>query len=91
MLTETTTAKTYGLLPIVDGPWEGGRMAHAVGTFETEGVEIAMPWTAPPLGVERVRYYRQQSETGFVWSVTIPPNVRELMLEEESDIRRIVG
>jgi len=38
-----TKARTYGLPPIIDGPWKGGQMAHAVGTFETEGAEIAMP------------------------------------------------
>jgi hypothetical protein len=66
-------------------------MAHAIGTFETDGDEIAMPYTASTPGVERVRYYRQQSEAGFVWSVGIPPNAGELMLEEEADIRRLVG
>lgn len=86
-----TKARTYGLLPIIDGPWKGGQMAHAVGTFETEGAEIAMPYTAPLSGVERVRYYRQQSEAGFVWSVETPPNADELMLEEEADIQRLVG
>jgi hypothetical protein len=86
-----TKAQPYGLLPIVDGPWKGGKMAHAVGTFETEGDEIAMPHTAPLSGVERVRYYRQHGEAGFVWSVVIPPNVGELMLEEEADIQRLIG
>ena len=86
-----TKAQTYGLLPIVDGPWKGGKMAHAVGTFETEGHEIAMPYTEPVSGVERVRYYRQQGETGFVWSVEIPPNADELMLEEDADIQRLIG
>jgi hypothetical protein len=38
-----------------------------------------------------VRYYRQQSEAGFVWSVEIPPNADALMLEEEADIQRLVG
>ena len=86
-----TKAQTYGLLPIVDGPWKGGKMAHAVGTFETEGDEIAMPYTAPLSRVERVRYYRQQGEAGFVWSIEIPPYADELMLEEEADIQRLIG
>ena len=86
-----TKARTYGLLPIVDGPWKDGRMAHAVGTFETEGDEIAMPFTAPESGVERVRYYRQRGEAGFVWSITPPANVAELMREEEADIQRMIG
>jgi hypothetical protein len=85
-----TKAQTYGLLPIVDGPWKGGQLAHALGTFETEGDEIAMPYTAPQSGVERVRYYRQRSEAGFVWSVEIPSNADELILEE-ADIQRLIG
>ena len=86
-----TKARTYGLLPIIDGPWKRGQVAHAVGTFETEGAEIAMPYTAPLSGVERVRYYRQQSKACFVWSVEIPPNADALMLENEADILRLVG
>ncbi|MGF6440131.1 hypothetical protein [Paraburkholderia youngii] len=50
-----------------------------------------MPYTAPQSGVQRVRYYRQQSEAGFVWGVETPPNVDESMLEEEADIQRLVG
>lgn len=90
-MTQTANARTFGLIPIVDGPWQGGQMAHAVGTFEAEGNEIAMPWTAPSPGVQRVRYYRQQNETGLVWSIRIPPNADALMLEEEADFQRIVG
>lgn len=88
-MTKTAGTRTYGLIPIVDGPWKGGQVAHVVGTFETEGDDIALPWTAPQTGVERVRYYRQQSEGGFVWSVEIPLNAGELMLEEEVDIRSV--
>ena len=89
-MTKTAGTRTYGLLPIVDGPWKGGKVAHVVGTFEAEGDDIAYPWTAPQAGVERARYYRQQSESGFVWSVEIPSNAGELMLEEEADIRCVL-
>ncbi|CAJ0807625.1 MULTISPECIES: hypothetical protein [Ralstonia] len=90
-MTETESVRPFGLIPIVDGPWQGGQMAHAVGTFEAEGSEIAMPWTAPSPGVNRVRYYRQQNEIGLVWSIRIPPYADALLHEEETDIQRIIG
>ncbi|MFX1767995.1 hypothetical protein PWP93_36610 [Paraburkholderia sp. A1RI-2L] len=83
--------KTTGLLPIVDGPWKGGQVAHALGTFETDGDEMATPLPFALPGVGRVRYYRQEGESGLVWSVQIPPNAADLLHEEEADIQRLIG
>lgn len=83
--------RTTGILPIVDGPWEGGQVAHAQGTFETDGDEMATPLPFPLQGVGRVRYYRQERESEWVWSIQIPPNASDLLREEEADVQRLIG
>jgi hypothetical protein len=80
-----------GVLPIIDGPWKGDHMAYSTGTFEAEGREIGDPLTAAKPGAVRVRYYRQQSSIGWVWSTQPPGNADDLMREEETEIRRLVG
>lgn len=80
-----------GVLPIMDGPWKGDKIAYSIGTFEVEGHEIGDPLTSAKPGAVRVRYYRQQSSIGWVWSTQPPSNADVLMLEEQAEIRRLVG
>lgn len=77
----------FGRLPVIDGPWKGGAVDTAVGTFEVAGdepLEFANPLTISPPGVERVRYYRQHNASSWVWSTAIPENADEL-LQAEAD------
>jgi hypothetical protein len=76
----------FGLLPIIDGPWKGGKLDQGVGTFEVEGDGddgySANPLTLSAPGVERVRYYRQAIAGRWCWSTVVPDNEAELLQEE---------
>lgn len=76
-----------GRLPIIDGPWKGETLEMAVGTFEVEGdeMEFANPLTISPEDVVRVRYYRQQHSSGWVWSSSVPDNASELLQAEAEE------
>lgn len=83
-LTETQE-HTFEPVPIVDGPWQGGSIQSSLGTFEVaddEPLEFANPLTLSPPGVQRVRYYRQHTSNGWVWSVRVPENENELLKAE---------
>lgn len=83
---------TPGVLPIIDGPWQGQGMEHAFMTFEADGEDIGCPLTSGQPGNGRVRYFCQQDGDGnWVWSITRPSNADLLMQAEFAECKRIGG
>ncbi|EKF7416916.1 hypothetical protein EFK68_03890 [Pseudomonas aeruginosa] len=79
---------TFEPVPIIDGPWQGGSIQSSLGTFEIaddEPLEFANPLSLSPPGVQRTRYYRQHTGSGWVWSVRVPENASELLQIEAEE------